>query len=184
MTRQALAILEASNRTTTLIDRVKACPNPKSSLVTVTRVNEAHLAERPPRYLLKGLFAIHILLTAQGLGWSPVAMYAAQQTSYISNDAVKLDDISYFMTPERIVDIAKRYNTKHPHPPLSKSFAPASLLPSLLPHTRKTKCYINWPRPRHCAYLLSRDLVVAQSFPVAPGMHVKSAANVRVVCQG
>lgn len=55
--------------------------------------------------------AIRIIRTAQELGWSTVAIYTAQDTSHatFADEAVKLDDVSWFMNPERIVDIAMKY---------------------------------------------------------------------------
>ncbi|KZP16001.1 hypothetical protein FIBSPDRAFT_895358 [Athelia psychrophila] len=59
----------------------------------------------------RGEIAIRILRTAQELGWSAGAVYTPQGTSNatLANEAVKLDDPSWFASPERIVDITKRY---------------------------------------------------------------------------
>ncbi|KZP15990.1 hypothetical protein FIBSPDRAFT_958339 [Athelia psychrophila] len=74
------------------------------------------LNHTPPRYQFKvllsnrGEIAIRICRTAQELGWSAVAVYTAQGTSNatVADEATKLDDPSWFASPERIVDIAKR----------------------------------------------------------------------------
>ncbi|KZP04224.1 hypothetical protein FIBSPDRAFT_941115 [Athelia psychrophila] len=69
-----------------------------------------------------------------------------------------LDDVSWFMSPERvdIVDIAKRtQNTGHSHP--SRLWFPQralrASLPFLLSHTRTTTCHTHRPRIRHYVLL-------------------------------
>ncbi|KZP22845.1 hypothetical protein FIBSPDRAFT_859054, partial [Athelia psychrophila] len=77
--------------------------------------------------------------------------------TFLDLKAVKLDKVSWFTSPEYIVDIAKRTQTHSPRLRLARRELLARL-PSLLPHTRTTKCHIHWSRARH---LLSRDLAVA-----------------------
>ncbi|KZP13526.1 hypothetical protein FIBSPDRAFT_131289 [Athelia psychrophila] len=123
-------------------------------------------------------------------------MYTAQDTNAVfADEAIKLDDVSWFMSPERIVDIAKRYVrfpssipmhvADNPLPfaePKAPTYAQATvssarvprLPPSLPPQNLDDQMAA---RTRHRAYLLSRDIVVAQDGPFAPGTHVKSTAH-------
>ncbi|KZP24412.1 hypothetical protein FIBSPDRAFT_951177 [Athelia psychrophila] len=49
-----------------------------------------------------------VLRSAKELRWITIAMYTPRDTNAVfADDAVKLDDISWFMSPERIVEIAK-----------------------------------------------------------------------------
>ncbi|KZP24372.1 hypothetical protein FIBSPDRAFT_888835 [Athelia psychrophila] len=106
-------------------------------------------------------------------------MYTSRDTNAVfADDVVKLDDISWFMSPERIVNIAKsRYpaqNTKHPHAPRLR-FSRRGFcthLPSFLPKLQMAAC------ARHCACALPQ-LAVSNGVPVAPGTRVTSAAHVR-----
>ncbi|KZP17462.1 carboxylase:pyruvate/acetyl-coa/propionyl-CoA [Athelia psychrophila] len=120
-----------------------------------------------------------------------IAIYTAQDTSHatFADEAVKLDDVSWFMSPERIIDIAKRTQSTHIHPGygfLSESFALASLLASPTPG-RPNVTFIG-PAPETLRIagdkMLSRNLAVAQGVPVARGTHVKSAADVRTFAEG
>ncbi|KZP10651.1 hypothetical protein FIBSPDRAFT_200182 [Athelia psychrophila] len=65
-----------------------------------------------------------------------VAIYTAQDTILATFAQVKLDDISRFTSPERIVDIAQRRH--EPHPPAATSTqAPASFIS----HPDDQMCY-------------------------------------------
>ncbi|KAF7975679.1 hypothetical protein HWV62_8781 [Athelia sp. TMB] len=114
-----------------------------------------------------------------------VAIYTAQDTSHatFADEAVQLDDVSWFMSPERVLDIAKRTQSTHVHPGygfLSESFALASLLS---PSTPGPNITFVGPAPGTLRIagdkMLSRELAVAQGVPVARGTHVKSAADVK-----
>ncbi|KZP16032.1 hypothetical protein FIBSPDRAFT_934891 [Athelia psychrophila] len=66
---------------------------------------------RPPISVPELSDMIIDVIHADELGWSAVAVYTAQGTSNatVADEATKLDDPSWFASPERIVDIAKRF---------------------------------------------------------------------------
>ncbi|KZP08367.1 hypothetical protein FIBSPDRAFT_939054 [Athelia psychrophila] len=83
-----------------------------------------------------------------------------------ADKSINLDDISWFMGPERSVDIANRPQSTHTHP--SYSFSSESFAVTPLPSS-----------PTSGRPMLSRDLAVSQDDPDASGTHVDSATDVR-----
>ncbi|KZP17454.1 hypothetical protein FIBSPDRAFT_26244 [Athelia psychrophila] len=110
--------------------------------------------------------AFCIIRTAKELRWTTVAMYTAQDTNAVfASEAVKLHDVFWFMSPKRIVDIAKR--TQAPtYTQATVSSARVLRSPPFFPPANLDDQMT--ARVRHCAHLLSCDLAVAQDVPAAP----------------
>lgn len=64
-----------------------------------------------PEYANEPPVAIRIIRSAQELGWTTVAIYCGQDTSHaaFADETIELDDVSWFMSVERMIEIAKRY---------------------------------------------------------------------------
>ncbi|KZP24394.1 hypothetical protein FIBSPDRAFT_951164 [Athelia psychrophila] len=102
-------------------------------------------------------------------------MCTPRDTAVFADEAVKLDDVSWFMSPARIVDIAKR--TQAPtYTQATVSLARVLRSPPCSPPPNLDDQMAT--RTLHCAHLLSCDLTVAQNVPVTPSTRVKSAAHV------
>ncbi|KZP27934.1 glutathione synthetase ATP-binding domain-like protein [Athelia psychrophila] len=118
-------------------------------------------------------------LRHKDLGWSTVAIYTAQDTSHTTfvDEAVKLDDVPWLTSPERIIDVAKRIRSTPPRLRLPQRKLRARLL--LSSPTRTTK----WRpgRARHTCKIGSGCSGVCRGWSQISGDAQEGGHGIRVV---